>query len=310
MSYYEREYKRRLLVGQGNTALITLIAIHLIMFVMFFFVETFLQARYQVKAQAFEVYNNNVLSWIVLPADMSRLASRPWTIITHMFMETSTWKLIANMLWLAAFGRILQDLTGNRKIFPVFLYGSLGGAIAFVLTYNFLPSLKDQLPTAYAMGAGAGVIALAVATTMVSPTYRIFPMLAGGFPLWILTAVFAVVDLSGIRIADKATYFSHLSGALVGFLFMYFFRRGYDWGEWMNNFWDWFNNLFNPDKPKKGREIKQELFYKSTTQPFKKTPNVTEQRIDEILDKINQKGYASLNEEEKELLKRASQDGL
>lgn len=308
MSHYEKEYKRRLLLGQGNTALITLIAIHLVMFVLFFFVETFIKAKYGNKAQALSIFNDSVLSWITLPADTGKLANRPWTIITHMFIDISAWKLLANMLWLWAFGRILQDLTGNRKIVPVFLYGALLGAIAFILTYNLSSSLKDQLPVAISMGAGSGVMAVAVATTIVSPGYRLFPMLNGGFPLWILTSIYIIVDLSTIPVKDSALYASHLTAAITGFLFMYSFRKGYDWGEWMNNLWDWFTNLFNPDKPKKGKHIKQELFYKSSAQPFKKTPNVTEQRVNEILDKISQKGYASLNEEEKELLKRASQD--
>ena len=34
------------------------------------------------------------------------------------------------------------------------------------------------------------------------------------------------------------------------------------------------------------------------------------EKIDEILDKINQKGYDRLTEEEKELLKRASEEDL
>jgi hypothetical protein len=52
------------------------------------------------------------------------------------------------------------------------------------------------------------------------------------------------------------------------------------------------------------------LFYKSNTRPFTKTPNLTQQRIDEILDKIGQKGYHALSEEEKELLKRAGEEEL
>jgi hypothetical protein len=32
--------------------------------------------------------------------------------------------------------------------------------------------------------------------------------------------------------------------------------------------------------------------------------------VDEILDKINQKGYSSLNDEEKEVLKRASKEDI
>ncbi|HEY0432799.1 MAG TPA: DUF6576 domain-containing protein, partial [Chitinophagaceae bacterium] len=53
-----------------------------------------------------------------------------------------------------------------------------------------------------------------------------------------------------------------------------------------------------------------QLFYKSKTQPFTRKPNLTQQKVDEILDKINQKGYSHLTEEEKELLKRASKEDL
>lgn len=96
----------------------------------------------------------------------------------------------------------------------------------------------------------------------------------------------------------------------MGFLFIFLLRKGYDWSDWMNNFFDWVNNLFNPDKPKKGKTTKEELFYKSSSTPYKKTPHITQQRIDEILDKINQKGYSLLTEEEKELLKQASKEEL
>ena len=69
-------------------------------------------------------------------------------------------------------------------------------------------------------------------------------------------------------------------------------------------------NIINDDKPKKGRRIKTELFYKSSSKPYKKTSNITQQKIDDILDKINQKGYSSLSEDEKEILKRASKEDL
>ena len=78
----------------------------------------------------------------------------------------------------------------------------------------------------------------------------------------------------------------------------------------MNRVYDWVNDLFNPEKPKKGRNIKQELFYKSAGRPYNKTPNVTSQRVDEILDKISSRGYNSLTDEEKELLKRASKEDI
>ena len=153
-------------------------------------------------------------------------------------------------------------------------------------------------------------MAIAVGVTAISPGYRIFPMLFGGIPIWVLTLIYLIIDLAGIPLSNPGGHIAHLAGALTGFVFIYSFQRGYDWSEWMNNFFDWVNNLFNPDKPKKGRDIKQELFYKSKTKPYQKTPNITEQRVNEILDKINQKGYNSLSDEEKDLLKRASQENL
>jgi hypothetical protein len=224
-----------------------------------------------------------------------------------MFLHDGLWHVFGNMLWLWMFGYIFQDLTGNRKIFPVFFYGGMAGALAFVLAYNFLPGLKPFMPNQFALGASAGVMAIAVATTVVAPGYRIFPMLNGGIPLWVITAIYLIIDLATIPGDNPGGHIAHLAGALGGFLFIYAFRRGYDWGAWINNFFDWVSNLFNPDKPKRAKVIKSELFYKSGKQPFTKTPNVTEQRVDEILDKISQKGYQSLTEEEKDLLKRASE---
>jgi hypothetical protein len=75
----------------------------------------------------------------------------------------------------------------------------------------------------------------------------------------------------------------------------------------MNTFFDWFRDLFNPDSERNSKSAKEQFFYKvSGTQPFKKIPNITQKRIDDILDKINQEGYRYLTEEEKEILKRAA----
>jgi hypothetical protein len=56
--------------------------------------------------------------------------------------------------------------------------------------------------------------------------------------------------------------------------------------------------------------VKSQLFYKANQKPFEKTPLLTQDRIDNILDKINHKGYHSLTEEEKEFLKKASTEEL
>lgn len=307
MTQSEHQIKQKISLGQSNNALMMLVAICLIMFVGLAFMKAVWYFRFS-KEMAPILFEKNVLSWFVLPAEGNAMLQKPWTFLSYMFVHDNIWKVVTNMLWLGAFGYILQDLTGNRKLIPIFIYGGLAGALGFTLAYNFLPSLTAQTPYATAIGASAGVMAVAIATTMISPTYKIFPLLGGGIPLWALTALYVIADLATVSISDTGTLITHLAGALAGFLFIVFLRMGYDSSEWMSNFFEWVTNLFNPDKPKKGKDIREELFYKSDGPPYKRTMNVTAKRVDDILDKINQQGYHALTEEEKDLLKRASEE--
>jgi len=155
------------------------------------------------------------------------------------------------------------------------------------------------------MGAATSIVAVAVATTVLSPNYRLFPMLHGGIPLWVLTLVFVAIDFSTIGSTNGAVSISHIASGFTGFLFIAQVRRGRDPGAWMTSVSTWVNNLFNPEKKHKGEE---QFYYKTTRKPFEKTPHVTQQKLDEILDKINQQGYHFLTDEEKEFLKKASQE--
>ncbi len=310
MPYTEKKYRSKISLEQKGNALLILVATSLILFVILAFVKALWYANYRDQQVAQSLFTKNVMGLFALSADGHRILTRPWTLLTHMFVHDNIWKVFTNMLWLWCFGFIMQDLTGNKKIIPVFIYGALGGAVAFFLAYNLLPPLQGFKATASLMGASAGVMAVAVSTTLVSPGYRLFPMIGGGLPLWILTAIYIVTDLALVSISDTGILITHLAGALTGFLFIFFLRRGYDWSEWMNHFFEWAENLFNPDKPKKGIVIKEELFYKSSSSPYTKTAKVTQERIDEILDKINQQGYQFLTDEEKEILKRAGKEGI
>ncbi len=305
MKVIEDNHRKKMLLGQDGNALVQLVVVNACLFV----ILKFIFEIYDLSRLDLTAYHKNVLDWFVLPASLDRLSSRPWTALTYMFCDQQVLRFIGNMFWLWCFGYILQDLTGNRKLVPIYLYGGIAGAVFFVLSYTVFPRLQAQLPFAQLMGANAAIIAIAVATTTVAPDYRIFPMINGGIPLWILTLLFLLINFSSISYGDSGAYIANLAGGSAGFLFIYRMRRGHDGSIWINRFFDWCNDLFNPDKKKKGRSPKDEFYYKvSGTQPYKKIPNVTQQRIDEILDKINQQGYRFLTDEEKEILKRAADE--
>lgn len=302
----EKRRSGRVLLGQDGNSLVNLVSV----IVLLFLVLKLLYIVYWLSDLEIGAYYRGIFNWFALPADTSKIASRPWTVLTHMFTHEGVFHLVANVLWLWVFGYMLQDMTGNRKLIPIFLYGGVAGAFFYILSFYLLPHSPSAVISTSYFGANAAVMAVAVATTAVAPGYRIFPMINGGIPLWIVTIIYAVVNFSTISLDEPAQYIAHIAGAATGFLFIYQMRRGSDWSAWMNSFYDWLKDLFNPDKKVKQRSLKNEFFYKvKDSKPYKKTPHITQQRIDMILDKINQQGYHFLTDEEKDVLRRAANDG-
>lgn len=292
---------KRITLGDDNNALMALVAINAMVFISF----GLIQVIYYLTQSSDSAFHYEILRWFILPAKLSSLATLPWTVVTYMFVHTGIIFTLINMLWLWTFGSILQQLSGNSKIFPVYLYGGIAGAIVFIAVSYIMPSLHSQVEYSFMMGGNASIMAIAVATTTLSPDYRLFKMLNGGIPLWILTLLYIIIDFAGS--GGTGHHLSHIAGGLAGFLFIISLRKGYDWGLWMNNVYTWATNLFNPDKKaKRPEKIREKVFYNTHGQkPYIKRPAITQQRIDEILDKINQTGYNHLSEEEKNILKKA-----
>lgn len=302
--YIDRRFKK-INLGEDNNALMALIGINGVTFL----IVGLIQAIYYMIQSPVNSFATDVLPWFVMPAKISLLAKVPWTFFLGMFVHTGIILTFTNMLWLWAFGSIFQDIAGNNKVIPVYLYGGLAGAVVFIASSYAIPQLRDSIALSTLQGANASIMAIAVATTALAPDYRFFRMLNGGIPIWVLTLLYIVIDFAGIGSGGAAYHLAHLAGGAAGFAFIVLLRKGNDMSAWMNKFYFWFINLFNPDKKiVTVQATKEKMFYKTGNQkPFVKRSIVTQQRIDEILDKINQKGYHLLSEEEKSILKRASE---
>ena len=307
MGVMQQNRRNSILLGADNNALMWLIAINAVVFVLVYFIKIIYLLSTDTNAVLH--FNIQVLDWITLPAPATKLFTRPWTIFTYMFTHDSVWGLISTLLWLWGFGYILQDLTGNKKIIPIYIYGGVAGALFFVLTLNSIPALRANIGMIPPMvGAGSAIMAIAIATTTFAPNYKLLPMLNGGIPLWVLTLVFVAFDYATVGSGDPGTAMAHLAGAGMGYLYVKQLQKGHDLGAWMHNLADWINDLFNPDKQYKKPSIKQQIFYKASKKPFEKVSRFSQQRLDEILDKINEDGYSSLSNDEKDFLKKASKE--
>ena len=297
--------KQRFTLGNPDNALMWLFAIN----VVFFLILQTIRVAINVNDHSDAVFYSQVTGSFQLPANLLSLSKKPWTVISFMFSDADLMRAISNMLWLWAFGSVLQNLTGNRKLIPVYLYGGFAGAMFFIAAVYLIPTNRAIIDSLGLFGANASVMAVAVAATAIAPNYRFFSHIRGGIPIWILTLIYVAIDLAAVASGPAALPIAHVGGAVAGFVFVKMIKKNMDGSEWMNNFYNWFINLFNPNKKVQKNSIKERVFYNTGTRsPYQKTSNVTEQRVDEILDKISQQGYNALSKDEKDILKRASED--
>ena len=307
MEYTKRDGTRaRFSLGQDDNALTWLILLVAMGFVVVNAVKIVLFLSGSDVAAANTDFHTHVLPLFALSTDLRMLARHPWTLLTYMFTHESVWHIVSTLLWLWAFGYILQDFSGNRHLFPLFLYGGLAGAVVFLISSNAIHNFSNGSLTLM-LGSGASVMAIAVATTTLAPNFRIFPMINGGIPLWVVMLLYVAINYATIATENGGTALAHLSGGVFGFLYMAQLKKGNDWGNGMVRFFNWAKDLANPEKKYKARDPQTDLFYKKEKPPYKIYPRPTQDRLDDILDKINQTGYGSLTDEEKVFLQKISE---
>lgn len=305
MAYPQTQKKSTSILGDSSNPLLMLIVFNVLVFI----ILNFISIVYVLSNSAPGTFEAQIMQWFELPASLETLVTRPWVILSHMFSQISVWALIGNLFFLWAFGYLLQDLIGNRHVVPLYIYGALAGAVLFIASANIFPRFYAVVETFSFTGAGAAVMAIAVAATTLAPDYRVFPMINGGIPLWVITLIYVIIDFAGLASVAFPHHLAHLGGAVIGYVYIQQVRGGKDPGNWMHRLYHWFNHLFDPSKRKLKPVVKEQVFYNTKgKKPFTKTPTVNERKIDEILDKISEHGVEALTPEEKEILKKASEN--
>jgi membrane associated rhomboid family serine protease len=181
------------------------------------------------NADTFEYYAR---LWLALPSDPIQFITRPWTIITYMFLHAGFWHILWNMLILFFSGKIFLEYIGDRRLLTVFLYGGIAGGMLFFILYNISPAFSTGVPL---VGASAGVVAVLVAAATYVPNMEV--RLFGIIPikLWIIAALAVVSYIAGVSGSNSGGHLAHLGGAVVGYLFVQQLRKGNDWSIGLYN---------------------------------------------------------------------------
>ena len=255
-----------------------------------------------------------VVQWLSLSSDWWKILTRPWTIISSMFLHEGFWHILWNMLFLYWFGRIVGDLIGDRRILPIYVLGGLIGGLFYFASVNLLPYGGGG--EHYALGASGAVMAIVMAAGVLAPDYIMRLILIGDVKLKYIVAVLIFIDLVGTGgKINTGGHFAHLGGAAFGWFFVYQLRNGTDLTEPLNRFFNMMEDYFRsfgskaPKSRVTARKKRRPKFtvIRGNAASDDDLPDMSHQeRLDVILEKIKQSGYESLNSEEKEFLFNAS----
>ena len=235
--------------------------------------------------------------WFQLSSSFDDLLFRPWTLISYAFFHGDFGHILWNMILLHFAGRMMVNLFKTNLFINTFFLGVLIGGITFVLSYNFFPAFQGLSPRL--IGSSAGVMAVLIFMCAYMP-YKDVRILVFNIKLIYIGLFFVLLDLIQIPVSNAGGHLAHLGGAMTGYIYQRNISRGNDIGQWISNIASYLSSLFSFKKTKV-RKV-----YTSTKPKSKQNkPEVNQAKIDAILDKISQSGYASLTKEEKELLFRA-----
>ena len=146
--------------------------------------------------------------------------TRPWTVVTYMFVHGGFMHLFMNMLALFFFGPPLERKWGSRFFLRFYLVAGLGGAAFSVLLYSLTgPTLM--------VGASGAIFGLLVAFALNWPDakillYFVFPVPAK----WFVAGLGALTLLSTVQgSTDGVAHWAHLGGLVTGFVYLRYGER-------------------------------------------------------------------------------------
>ena len=228
------------------------------------------------------------------PADALR---EPWTFFTYMFVHGGLLHLLGNMLMLYVFGTAVENRLGSRNFIFYYLLCGVGAAV-------FSLGLSGIMQVSPFVGASGAVLGVALAFAIYWPDAEliVFPI---PMPIKAKTLVTLLVGLDVllyfIAPNDGVAHLAHVGGVAFGYLY---FR--------MQNF-----SRRSPHPPP--RPVERVVMVQSgSAEPERRTP-ITPARprrrvdadpvaaeVDRVLDKISEKGIASLTPAERRFLDEVS----
>ena len=209
----------------------------------------------------------------------SEVLTRPWTILTYMFLHGGFSHLFFNMLGLFFFGGRVEHRLGGRDFARLYFVSGVAGALLSM----------GLAPRAAIIGASGGVFGVSLAFAMFWPRERIY--IWGVLPVeaWLLVAINTGLSIfSGFGgTGSGVAHFAHLGGYLGAWAYLTV-RERYSSARR-------FQRQVRAVPPAADRAVRERL----DRLQLDGVHALTRAEVDRILDKISAQGMGSLTPEER-----------
>ncbi|MBI9037677.1 MAG: rhomboid family intramembrane serine protease [Bacteroidales bacterium] len=248
-----------------------------------------------------------LIQWLAVPADIGIFITRPWTILSYMFLQYDFFHILFNMLWLFWFGKIFTEYLSSKQLLSTYILGGFSGAFLYIFAFNIFPAFQEVLPHSVALGASASVMAIVVAIAFYVPDYTISLMFLGRIKIIYIAIAYFIIDFIMINSGNAGGHIAHIGGALWGYMFIRLLKKGND----MSKIFDKVNlkgffNFFLKEKKPKFQNVYTNNSRPMTDEDYNFEKSKKQEEIDKILEKISKSGYQSLTKKEKEFLFKVS----
>lgn len=244
--------------------------------------------------------NIDFLHYVSLSSNPMDLMWKPWSIVGYAFFHSDFFHLFFNLIILNFSCQLFLTFFNQKQLLGLYILSAVFSGFVFVFSFYLMDITSPMV------GASGAIMAILVATTTYQPLMNVRLLLVGNVKLWQVTMVILLLDVMQIRLENSGGHIAHLAGAFFGYIFIKLLENGTDLSKIVSNLLDFFVNLFrkSPATP-----------FKTVHRNYKKpiannaskivTKDITQQQIDDILDKISRSGYDCLTKEEKEFLFKA-----
>jgi membrane associated rhomboid family serine protease len=292
-----------------------------------------------------------VIQHLALNPGFPDILFEPWQLVTYSFLHLGPGfggllHILFNMLWMVWIGRDYASTFGSARVFAIYMYGAIGGALLTVILHGAFPGVR--VFGGPVQGASAAVLAIMMTVAVEFPEKAINLLFIGVVRLIHVVIAFIALDILFLA-SGNTSVSAHLGGVAAGFLFARGARAGLNltgWAEWvfppsgrsmygggaiararerthrarsegggpsmLERLEGWLGSRGSAgeDQAEDSSGRRGAVVHDIRTgEPSGKKADEHGAEVDRILDKISESGYDSLTEKEKRTLFEAGQKG-